>query len=68
MSFWRPYCAVGIPAVADASTLVSNSTISGISTVAGLPSAVYVCDVTSVYAAIANVLVVTSCCYCLSPE
>ncbi len=68
MSCWRPFCAVGIPAVADASTLVRIS-ISGISTVAvaGLPSAVDVCDVTSVYAAIANVLVVTSCCYCLSP-
>jgi hypothetical protein len=38
MSCWRFYYAVGVPAVA--STVVGISTISGISFVAGLPSAV----------------------------
>jgi hypothetical protein len=65
MSCWRSYCAVGIPA--DASTVDGISTISCISTVAGLPSAVDVCDVPIVSVAIANVLAVSSCCRCWCP-
>jgi hypothetical protein len=38
-----PYCAVGVPA--DASAVVGISTISGIPALAGLPSAIDVCDV-----------------------
>ena len=45
------YCADGVPD--DANTVVGISTISGISAIASLPSAVDVCDVPIVSAAIA---------------
>jgi hypothetical protein len=48
---------------ADASTVAGRYTISGI-TVVALPPAVDVCDVPIVSAAVSNVLVVSSCCYC----
>ncbi len=54
-------CAVGVPA--DTSTVVGISTIYGIHAVMGLPSAVDVCDARIVCIAVANVLVVSSCCY-----
>jgi hypothetical protein len=59
MSCWRPYCAVGIPA--DASTVV------GIPAIAGIRPADDVCDVPTVSAAVANVLIVSSCCCCWCP-
>jgi hypothetical protein len=59
MSCWRLYHASGIPN--DASTVAGISTISGIPNVAGLPYDVYFCDVPFVSAAVANVLLVSSC-------
>jgi hypothetical protein len=46
---------------------VCHSTISGILAVAGLPSAIDVCNVPIVSADAANVLVVDSCCCCWRP-
>jgi hypothetical protein len=62
MSCWRLYFAVGVSA--DASAVAGSSTISGIPAVVALPPAVDVCDVPIVSAAVSNVLVVSSCCYC----
>jgi hypothetical protein len=62
MSCSPPYYAVGVPA--DVSTVVGISAISGISAIASLPSAVDVCDVPIVSAAVAKVLVVSCCCCC----
>jgi hypothetical protein len=53
-SCWRPYCAVGVPSDAIfyyCCWLVS--TISGILAVAGLPSAVDICDVPNVSVSVA---------------
>jgi hypothetical protein len=47
--------------------VIGISTFSGIHAVMGLPSAVDVCDARIVCNAVANVLVVSSCCYSWCP-
>ncbi len=61
---WHLYSAVGAPA--DARTVASSSTIFDIPAVAGLPSAVGICDL-PIVSTVSYVLVVRSCCCCWCP-